>query len=158
MNKIIIFLNSLSKREKIVLIIGLYLTTVIIGIFFSLNTILKKREILDKKIDKEFQKYYELVKLTDKYLSIKKSIQPTEKLDIDFISKLMNKTNFRANSIKKLSNNQIELIFENISGDIFITFLKVIKDNNLSVKTVELEIEKDIIKRGKVILTIENLL
>ena len=158
MNKIIIFLNSLSKREKIVLIIGLYLTTVIIGIFFSLNTILKKREILDKKIDKEFQKYYELVKLTDKYLSIKKSVQPTEKLDIDFISKLMNKTNFRANSIKKLSNNQIELIFENISGDIFITFLKVIKDNNLSVKTVELEIEKDIIKRGKVILTIENLL
>jgi len=158
MNKIIIFLNSLSKREKIVLIIGLYLTTVIIGIIFSLNTILKKREILDKKIDKEFQKYYELVKLTDKYLSIKKSVQPTEKLDIDFISKLMNKTNFRANSIKKLSNNQIELIFENISGDIFITFLKVIKDNNLSVKTVELEIEKDIIKRGKVILTIENLL
>lgn len=158
MNKIIIFLNSLSKREKIVLIIGLYLTTVIIGIFFSLNTILKKREVLDKKIDKEFQKYYELVKLTDKYLSIKKSVQPTEKLDIDFISKLMNKTNFRANSIKKLSNNQIELIFENISGDIFITFLKVIKDNNLSVKTVELEIEKDIIKRGKVILTIENLL
>ncbi len=158
MNKILIFFNSLSKREKVILIIGLYLTTVIIGIFFSLNTILKKREALEKKIDKEFQKYYELVKLTNKYLSLKKSIQPTEKLDIDFVSKLMDKANFKASSIKKLSNNQIELTFENISGDSFINFLKVVKDNNLSVKAVDLEIEKDTIMKGKVILTIENVL
>ncbi|RUM58371.1 MAG: hypothetical protein DSY59_05870 [Persephonella sp.] len=153
MNKLILFFNSLDRRERLILLIGLYSLVIIIGVFGLLLPILDKKKEVEKRINKEFQNYYELVKLTEKYLSFKKQFLPTEKLSLDFISKISKKANLKPYSLKKIDEGKFEILFENTSGNQFTRFLKLLNENNLSVEEIDIYIEKGNIKRGKIIIS-----
>ncbi len=153
MNKLILFFNSLDRRERLILLIGLYSLVIIVGVFGLLLPILDKKREVEKRINKEYQNYYELVKLTEKYLSFKKQFLPTEKTNLDFISEISKKANLKPYSLKKIGEGKFEILFENTSGNQFMRFLKLLNENNLSVEEIDIDIEKGNIKRGKIIIS-----
>ncbi len=153
MNKLILFFNSLDRRERLILLIGLYSLVIIIGVFGLLLPILDKKEEVEKRINKEFQNYYELVKLTEKYFSLKKQFLPTEKMNLDFISEISKKVNLKAYSLKKIDEGKFEILFENTSGNQFTRLLKLLNENNLSVEDIDIDIENGSIKRGKIVIS-----
>ncbi len=157
MNKLILFLNSLDRRERLILLIGFYSLVVIIGVFGLLLPILDKKKEVEKRINKEFQNYYELIKLTEKYLSFKRQFLSTEKTNLDFISEISKKANLKPYSLKKIDEGKFEILFENTSGNQFIRFLKLLNGNNLSVEEIDIDIEKGSIKKGKIIISNNHL-
>ncbi len=80
MKRLILFLNSLEKRERTILIIGMYAVIIIVGIFFITLPLYEKNQKLKQILNKEISKFNELKELASTYQGTAKN--KIEKLNI----------------------------------------------------------------------------
>lgn len=138
MSKIIFFLESLEKRERLVLIIGIYFL-IIVGFFLipllylSINV-----EILEEKIKKEQMKYMELKKLVEKYKVLKPKGQSIS-LSLSIVDKIVKESELENNIVSIIpTQDGIEVSMEDVKPDRFFDFLKKVKEKGFFVLSVSI--------------------
>ncbi len=140
MRKIFLYLDSLEKREKIVLIFALYIILIIVGLFFVIFPLLSEIQKLDRIIYKEKQNYRKLLELASEYKQLKQENFSNE-LSLTFIENLAQKLGIKENItyIKPYQEKGVEVYFENIKGDEFIKFIKKIKEKEFYISFINIE-------------------
>ncbi|WP_457623593.1 type II secretion system protein GspM [Persephonella sp.] len=141
MKRLILFINSLEQREKIVLIGGIYLSIIILGIFILGSYNYERIKTLEKKISLETEKYVELQKLIAEYKNLKPQSN-FETLSLSKVEDFASDTGIKNNIVSlkpyQHENNSIEVSFEKISGDQLVTFLKKIKNEGYFVNSINI--------------------
>ncbi len=132
MKKLVLFLASLEKRERFILIAGLYSVILIVGIFFITLPLWNRIERLDRRIIKETENYTQLIKLVSEYISYRPSYEKRE-LTLSFIENLARKNEIKENitSLKPFQKGSIEITLEKVDGKKLSSFIKDIKKKNL---------------------------
>lgn len=130
--KISLYLNSLEKRERLILLTGIYISILIIGIFFITFPMIEKVKKLDKRINNEIKNYRELMKITSEYLLYKSAKIP---VSLSIIEKIAEDSGIKdkISSLKPSGNNSIELFMEQVEGQKLSYFLQNLKRKNLKI-------------------------
>ncbi len=143
MRKIILFLNSLEKRERLLLIIGIYAVIIIIGIFFITLPLYNSNKKLENILETEISKFNELKELASKYQGTAKN--KIEKLNIS-LSEIENLSmqvgiKDKISSIKPITFGEEKGIEINIKGADYqkvFEFLVKIKKKGYSIKSISI--------------------
>ncbi|WP_457640540.1 type II secretion system protein GspM [Persephonella sp.] len=141
MKRIILFINSLEQREKIILLAGIYAFIIIAGIFIATSYLLDRIDKTEKKINREIQSYIELQKIVSEYKRYRPSTKK-ESLSLSTVEEIAEKSGIKSNilSLKPYQQdyNSVEVSFEKISGDRLILFLKQIKEKGFYVLSLSI--------------------
>ncbi len=140
MKRLILYLESLEKRERILLFLGIYGVIFILGIFYITVPNINKLEGLDRKIVKEIQDYHRLLKLTSQYISYKPKYREVS-LSLSFVENLAEKAGIKDNitSLKPYRKGSIEVSFEKVDGERLTSFISYIKRKNLKITYFSME-------------------
>ena len=140
MKRFVLYLESLEKRERFLLIAGLYGIVIVVGIFFLTMPNIQKIEKIDKKISKEMERYNYLLKLTSQYITFK-PVYKKGNLSLSFIENLAKNTGVYEyiTSLKPFKKDSVELTFERIDGNRLTNFIKLLKNNNLKITSFSME-------------------
>jgi len=149
-----IYLNSLEKREKITLFLGLFLALIIVNVFFISIPLVEKIKKLDKKIQQEIQNYTELMELASRYISIKgKHVD----VSLSAVERVASISNVKGNitSIKTVGNKDVELFLEDVKGENLANFIKKLNQRGFIIKSFSMDDVKGL-KKYKVRIIISG--
>jgi general secretion pathway protein M len=140
MKKLMLYLNSLELRERIVFILGLYAVIIIVGVFMVTDANIKRIEKVDDRISKEIQNYNQLVKLASEYISFKPRYKKVD-ISLSFIETLARKKGIKENitSLKPYQQGSVEISFEKVDGIRLTEFIKAVKEKNLKIMAFSME-------------------
>ncbi|NPA51910.1 MAG: type II secretion system protein M [Aquificae bacterium] len=82
------FLNTLENRERYILLVGIFVTVIIIGVYFITLPLYEKNKKLKEILNREIQNYNELLKLASEYASIKPSVVQHKTISLSEIENL----------------------------------------------------------------------
>ena len=141
MKKIILYINSIEKRERYVLLLGAFVVVFIVGIFFLTAPLYEKTRILEKKLNREIQNFEELKKLASEYASMKKINVIKPEITLSEIESLSKEFEIKKNitSIKPITLSEgqgIEINMKDAQAEKVINFLKSLKKKGYSIKTI----------------------
>ncbi len=142
-DKIDAILNSLERRERFILIVGLIATVLIVGIYFITLPLYEKTEKLEKQLKKEIQNYKELVRLASEYASIKPSIVKQGSISLSEIESISSSLGLKKSitSIKPITfegEDSIEIMMKDAPADSVLKFLIEIEKKGYKVKFISL--------------------
>ncbi len=143
MKKIILYLNSLEKREKYILLTGIFVVIFIFGIFFVTVPLYNKAQTLEKKLNTEIKNFQELKKLASEYAGIKKINPERPEITLSEIETLSKQVGIRNNitTIKPISlveGQGIEISMKDADADKLLRFLKNLKRKGYLIKTISI--------------------
>lgn len=139
MNRLVIFFENISDREKKILIIGIYSVVFIVG-FYLLDFSYKRINSLERKLELEKQKYIELNRTILEYKA-RKGTYTNRNLTLSEIDLIAKQTNTKQNivSIKPLMENQVEVILEKTNPEDFLNFIQKLKLKKARVTFLKIE-------------------
>ncbi|ACO03025.1 MAG TPA: hypothetical protein DEP48_05415 [Persephonella sp.] len=141
MKRLILFINSLEQRERVVLFIGIYAFILIGGVLLAGSYNLERLEKVEKKIKKEIESYVELQKIINQYRSYSPSVKG-DRLSLSKVEELAEKAGIKSNilSLKPYQQNfnSIEVSFEKISGEQLVSFLKSVKEKGFYILSLSI--------------------
>ncbi len=143
MKKLLLFLNSLEKREKYTVLLGVFVVIVVIGVFFITIPLYKKSQLLEKKLNTEIQNLQELKKLASEYAGIKKINPEKPEITLSEIETLSKEVGIRKNitTIKPITLTEgqgIEINMKDADANKLINFLKILKRRGYLIKTISI--------------------
>ncbi len=143
MKKVILYLNSLEKRERYTLLIGIFFVVFVLGIFLVTIPLYQKAQILDKKLNIEIQNFQELKKLASEYAGIKKINPERPEITLSEIETLSKEVGIRKNitTIKPITlvdGQGIEISMKDADANKLINFLKNLKRKGYLIKTISI--------------------
>jgi general secretion pathway protein M len=143
MKRLILYLNSLEKREKYTLLLGMSAVVLIVGVFFITIPLYKKAESLEKKLNTEIRNFQELKKLASEYAGIKKINPEKPEITLSEIETLSKEVGIRKNitTIKPITLTEgqgIEISMKDTDADKLIRFLKNLKRKGYLIKTISI--------------------
>ncbi len=140
MKKLMLYLNSLELRERVVFVLGLYAVIIIVGVFMITDANIKRIEKIDSRISKEIQNYNQLVKLASEYISFKPRYKKVD-ISLSFIETLARKKGIKENitSLKPYQQGSVEISFEKVDGIRLTEFIKAVKEKNLKITAFSMD-------------------
>ncbi len=143
MKKIILYLNSLEKREKYTLLLGLFIVVIVVGVFFISIPLYKKSQNLERSLNTEIEKFQQLKKLASEYAGIKKINPEKPEITLSEIETLSKQVGIRKNitTIKPIfltEGQGIEISMKDAEADKLIRFLKNLKKKGYLIKTISI--------------------
>jgi general secretion pathway protein M len=143
MKRLILYLNSLEKREKYTLLLGMSAVVLIVGVFFITIPLYKKAESLEKKLNTEIRNFQELKKLASEYAGIKKINPEKPEITLSEIETLSKEVGIRKNitTIKPITLTEgqgIEISMKDTDANKLIRFLKNLKRKGYLIKTISI--------------------
>ena len=143
MKKLILYLNSLEKREKYTLLLGLFFIVIVVGVFFITIPLYQKSQTLEKKLNTEIQNFQELKKLASEYAGIKKINPEKPEITLSEIETLSKEVGIRKNitTIKPITlaeGQGIEINMKDADANRLISFLKNLKRKGYLIKTISI--------------------
>ncbi|WP_457644419.1 type II secretion system protein GspM [Persephonella sp.] len=141
MKRLVLFINSLEQRERIVLFIGIYASIIIGGVLLLGSYNLEKIKMMEKKINREIENYVELQRIVNQYKKFSPSMK-NERLSLSLVEELAEKAGIKSNilTLKPYQQdfNSVEISFEKISGDQLVVFLKKVKEKGFYVLSLNI--------------------
>jgi len=143
MKKLILYLNSLEKREKYTLLLGIFFIVIVVGVFFITIPLYQKSQTLEKKLNTEIQNFQELKKLASEYAGIKKINPEKPEITLSEIETLSKEVGIRKNitTIKPITlaeGQGIEINMKDADANRLISFLKNLKRKGYLIKTISI--------------------
>ncbi len=140
MKKLILYINNLELRERIILIVGIYAVIIIVGIFMITAANLDRLEKIDKRISKEIENYHQLIDLASQYISFKPNYKKVD-ISLSFIESLARDKGIKENitALKPYQQNSVEISFEKVEGTKLTEFVKALKEKNLRLTAFSME-------------------
>ncbi|NPA13545.1 MAG: hypothetical protein GXO45_06130 [Aquificae bacterium] len=115
---ILTIVNSLDRREKILLTALVYTAVVLAGLQITL-TLKGKVDKLDKRIATETERYTYLVEVAKRYKHLKRNTGETKPLTLGEIERLLQAGGVKGNvvSVKPLQEGKVEVILKDLDGN-----------------------------------------
>ncbi|WP_457639347.1 type II secretion system protein GspM [Persephonella sp.] len=154
MRQILLYLENLEKRERYILIGGLYAVIIIVGLFFTALPTYEKIQQTERKITKEMENYRQLMEAVSVYLSVKGSVRKKE-ISLSQIEKIATATGVKDRIIllKPYQDAGVEVSLEEVNWSSLVSFLKRVKQENYTLVSFSMEKpkEKPVVKARLVI-------
>lgn len=133
------FLDTLEKREKVILFTGTVLAVIIVGVFFITLPLYETNKKLKKQLTKEINNYYELIKLASEYSTIKPNKIVDKTISLSEIEQITQSLGIRKNitAIKPITfegEDSIEITMKDAPASKVLSFLTEIEKRGYRIK------------------------